>query len=242
MASQLWGEIAHKASQLATERGEWAGAPVPISGLTLTIAPRYGLESDLRGLDRSRISEDGEEPEEKPHKDHGITHVNEWWSWQEQATVYVYEENGKRRGLVDRLENTFLHRFHRLMAAIEVTTVQDAAAEQTAVEKLGTLLPRHLWEMYVLQGCFLETSPKSRVTYLFRKGRPTLALSANGRKSMTVLCGLCMHPLGYYEDSFCGAIVPTDEVISHLLLMRADEHRFWRTANQHPPHAWQCGL
>ena len=43
-----------------------------------------------------------------------------------------------------------------------------------------------------------------------------------------------MHPLGYFASSWIGAMPPTDEVVAHLLMIRGDEHYFWRKANQIP--------
>jgi len=37
-------------------------------------------------------------------------------------------------------------------------------------------------------------------------------------------------------------MVPTDDVIAHLMLMRADEHGFWKRANQHPLDRLEAGL
>jgi len=48
------------------------------------------------------------------------------------------------------------------------------------------------------------------------------------------LCALCLHPIGYYGDTWAGVMCPTDEVIAHLLMMRGSEEKFWANANQHP--------
>jgi hypothetical protein len=31
-------------------------------------------------------------------------------------------------------------------------------------------------------------------------------------------------------------------VVAHLMLMRGDEHLFWRKANQHPPYQPEAGM
>jgi hypothetical protein len=89
---------------------------------------------------------------------------------------------------------------------------------------------------YLLIGMFLETSKRSGVTYLFRKLAPTVATKAGPDDEMRVLTTLCLHPIGHYENTPCGVMVPTDDVIAHLLLMRGDEAKFWAKANHHP--AW----
>jgi hypothetical protein len=37
-------------------------------------------------------------------------------------------------------------------------------------------------------------------------------------------------------------MVPTDDVIAHLMLMRGDEHMFWRRCNQHQPWTKEAGV
>jgi hypothetical protein len=68
---------------------------------------------------------------------------------------------------------------------------------------------------------FLETSRRSGVSYLFRRLKPTLAIK-DGR----ALCALCLHPIGYYEGTWSGAMCPTDDIIAHLMLARGDEAMF----------------
>jgi hypothetical protein len=51
-----------------------------------------------------------------------------------------------------------------------------------------------------------------------------------------------MHPLGYYGRSWAGCMVPTDDVIAHLLFMRGDEARFWGQCNHHEPWRPEAGL
>jgi hypothetical protein len=74
-----------------------------------------------------------------------------------------------------------------------------------------------------------------------RRLKPTIALSgATGE--IKALCGLCLHPIGFYNGTWAGCMVPTDEVIAHLMLMRGDESDFWRQANQHPAWRAESGL
>lgn len=236
MATAAYTNLAHRVSEFAAEQGEWAGAPLPIEQFELTVARRYSL----RGLEGATTAEKEPEPDNEPAPD--IKLINSWWSWRKKSWVYLIEENGRRTAFPHDTEDCYLYRFNRILKSIDVTTVQDHQAELTARDKLKSLISDHLFAMYVLQDCFLETSKRSGITYLFRKSRPTLAISWHGRKNPSVIAALCMHPIGYYVDSFYGAMVPTDEVISHLLLMRADEHRYWRTANQHAPWCWQSGI
>jgi hypothetical protein len=87
--------------------------------------------------------------------------------------------------------------------------------------------------LYLLTGHFSEVSKRSQLTYLFRKGRPTIVLRESDDGAYA-LCALCLHPIGYYGDTWAGVMCPTDEVLAHLLMMRGSEEKFWANANQHP--------
>ena len=74
-----------------------------------------------------------------------------------------------------------------------------------------------------------------------RRLKPTVAIRSEGER-LRILCCMCMHPIAYYEDSWAGAMCPTDDVLAHLMLMRGDEKMFWRQSNQHPPSRPAAGL
>ena len=93
----------------------------------------------------------------------------------------------------------------------------------------------------MLTGHFSETSKDSQVMYVFRRGRPTIALREVGEE-FRILCALCLHPIGYYGDTWAGVMCPTDEVIAHLLMMRGSEAKFWANANQHPLNQPSAGV
>ena len=118
-------------------------------------------------------------------------------------------------------------RYHMLMQSF--LTRQGATrlrAEQVAHKKLRTLLSEVQYSQYVVTDMFFERG-KSGVDYLIRKNRPTVAIS-----NQKVLCTMCLHPLGYYSRTWTGALPPSDEAVAHVELIRADEHYFWRKANQ----------
>lgn len=113
-----------------------------------------------------------------------------------------------------------------------------AEAELKAMDSLEDKLSHPQWTSYVLTGSFPERSKKSDLHYLFRKGLPTLVLSYHGTKGGQIdtggriIAALCLHPFGYYAGTHVGSMTPSDEVIAHLLLMRADEHKFWAKSGQ----------
>jgi hypothetical protein len=108
-------------------------------------------------------------------------------------------------------------------------------AEAKAQKRLSEALTEIQSKSYFLTGEFIQRG-RSGVAYLIRKNRPTLALrDDNGKSPARPLCALCMHPLAYYNDTWAGVMAPSDEVLSHLLMIRSDEHYFWRKANQISP-------
>lgn len=107
-----------------------------------------------------------------------------------------------------------------------------AEAELKAMDCLKQKLTHNQWTSYVLNGSFPEESKKSGLHYIFRKGLPTLVLSYHGTSGGRVIAALCMHPFGYYAGTHVGSMVPSDEVIAHLLMMRADEHKYWGKSGQ----------
>ena len=119
--------------------------------------------------------------------------------------------------------------------------------EQRAMEKLKGMISEDQWRQYVVTGQFEEHSERSHVSYFLRRLRPTLAFNRVGSekthdRAYAFLAGLCLHPLSYSMDTFAGSQCPTDDIITHLLWIRGDEHRYWSKANQHPMKDVECGI
>jgi hypothetical protein len=150
----------------------------------------------------------------------------------------VLKDNEGRARFTVRFEDKLAFTIRTLDAA----AVWPLEAEQKAQKKLASLIPADLFELYLLTGHFGETSKRSQVTYLFRRGRPTIALRQSEEAVSAVLCALCLHPIGYYGDTWAGVMCPTDEVIAHLLMMRGSEEKYWANANQHPVDHPAAGL
>jgi hypothetical protein len=83
----------------------------------------------------------------------------------------------------------------------------------------------------MLTGHFPEISKRSGVTYLFRRGRPTIALRQDEEVNYA-LCALCLHPIGYYGDTWAGVMCPTDEVSSGQPI-----NYYWQTNSVNVPGA-----
>lgn len=218
----------------AVLRGEWSGAPIPVDHVELVMEKRYPFKA-LNGATFGK-------KKEEPRGDGRV--VNKWYSFKLHSQIVIVEEkDGKRWHVVIPIRTSQRSEliFDTLgVAAHEVWTVD---AELQAVEKLKELVTPQAYKCYMLNGCFLETSQRSKVAYLFRKLRPTIAMRpTKDGDSMTILTAMCLHPLGYYSRTFAGVMTPTDDVIAHLLMMRGCEHKFWAKANHHSPWMPSSGI
>lgn len=170
--------------------------------------------------------------------------INVWYSRRHDADVYVYHTGDGRSKVGIHWQTGQRSKVDFLIHM--VTPIYAGAwsleMEERAVETLGTLIKPHALEYYKITGCFMETSPRSKLTYLFRRGRPTIVLRPAKDGSVEGMVALCLHPIGYYEDTFCGVMCPTDDVIAHLMLMRGDEWLYWKSANQIPLDQPNSGL
>lgn len=226
-------------AEMMWQRGEWAGCPVPIDGLRLSIESKNPYAARLQAIATTVGDESsGLLPGERI--------VNRWYCRRRQCEVYVVHtgDPASPRAEVFTLPKTpHEDRFHFALQSLQATWVHDVEAEVNATVTLSRHVNDQQYRYYMLLGYFLETSKRSGVSYLFRKGRPTVAFRV-GQDPMpsVLLAALCLHPIAYYETTHVGAMTPTDDVLAHLLMMRGDEHLFWRRANQHPLHTPQAAL
>ena len=200
-------------------RGEWCGYPMPIDKLKLIVEKRHPLFKSMNGC---HIDTPDPEPtvRQRAAARAGDRKVN-------LAEILAWER--------------WSHTMNTLAVAAQECWSIDA--EFRAMTKLKEMTTDQAFKCYVLSGTFLETSQRSNIIYLFRKLRPTIAMRpAQGRGNVVPIATLCLHPIGYYDKSWAGALVPTDDVIAHLTLMRGDEHGFWKKANQHPMGSASAGL
>lgn len=208
--------------------GHWAGIPMPLGeDHPLVIEPKYPRAAGLMAIGRKEADEST--PDAR-------TIRNRFWSWRRRCDVVVWNEGNRIEWGIDVPK-----RIDMELSTLGASYAWGFEQEANAVQLLATLVRHHTFKMYMLTGMFLESSERSGVMYLFRRLRPTVALrEEHGR--MRVLCALCLHPIAYYQGSWAGAMCPTDDVIAHLQLMRADEPMFWRRANQHPAWRPEAGL
>ena len=251
-----YGEIGKRISDLATAHdGEWCGVPVVLPGLGLVLEDRHPYKHRIEEIQRI-VDSDRPQAPEPDRDDLGWHTVNQWRGRTPTGItgdiVILRHDDGRRRHGVIPDKPT---RNKMLFGPLESFDAWDLDTELTALDALAELLTARMYKAYILTGSFLETSKRSGLVYLFRRCRPTLVLSGHGTRhdyfsgadkdedsSMRILCALCLHPLAYYAQTFAGAMTPTDDVIAHVLLMRADEHLFWKRANQHAAIAPESGL
>jgi hypothetical protein len=216
---QILGEI-------ADQKEEWAGIPMPLDNATLVIEPTYPSTKLLMEIGKK---------EEKVAENTKIRNV--FYSHKKGRNVIIFEDNSK---IVWGTES-FVNHSNMQLETLGVSDAWGMEQEINALQLLEKLIKPRQFKQYFLTGSFLESSKRSGIVYMFRKLRPTLAISTT-REEARLLCALCMHPIGYYNGTWGGSMCPTDDVIAHLMLMRGDEHMLWRRANQHPPWRPECGL
>ena len=251
-----WSRIRQGIDAASELHDEWQGFPVPIADQPLVLHDRHPLRAGYAAIDATmsgvemNLACGGPSYGDDDYVDEQI--VNSWYSWRLNVDVQIWRatspswERPKFFALrIPRSPDSSMDRLTLWMSTIGASDAWDLDAEHRAREKLRGHLSERQWRHYDLTGSFIETSERSRLTYVFRRLRPTIALTPRGRRDndhMRCLAVLCMHPIGHYSRSWGGCLVPSDDVIAHLLFMRADEAGFWRVANQHEARTPEAGL
>lgn len=216
---------------IARDRGEWAGIPMPLDNETLVIEPTYPFADGL-----SKIGA----PKRAAEEDDGSRLRNSFYSWHRRCDVLIVQMPD---GRIDWGVQPAVHHIKHDLATLGCADAWGIEQETNALDLLASMLRARQFRQYLLTGMFLESSPRSGVTYLFRRLKPTVAIRTDHAKNTTrILCALCLHPIAYYSGSWAGAMCPTDDVVAHLALMRGDEAMFWRRSNQHPAWRPEAGL
>ncbi len=216
--------LRNRLGAMADAVDEYAGIPVPIEGEPLVCSPAYRFASVL-----------GRQPAE----DDGPKIRNSFWSSRYRCHLSIIDDERGRPAVAVHVGSAGT--IDKLMHTLGCSDAWGVEQEANALQLLAGHLRHRQFKQYLLTGSFLESSPRSGVTYFFRKLRPTIALSCRSGP-VRVLCALCLHSMAHYEDSWAGAMCPTDDVIAHLMLMRGDEPLFWKRANQIPPNRPEAGI
>lgn len=242
-----WDESREWIDALSDHVGEWQGIPVPLGeDNPIVLAeghPLRGFYAELRQANTTDVEimvADGDVPDDEEI-------VNTWFCRRRNVRVYVAHSRGRYYALTMPVSpDRSMDRLTMWLQTMGAADAWDLKAEHAARDTLRAMLTDRQWMHYDLTGSFFETSPRSRVTYVFRRLRPTIAMSPRGKNGredvMRCLAVLCLHPIGYYAKSWAGCMVPSDDVIAHLSWMRGDEAGFWRQANQHDLASPEAGL
>lgn len=246
-------------TQKAEAMGEWQGIPTPIDDMPLRLASGHPMQALYEKLPvDEEVLVGGPAYDEHPpddattgelleHASHRWLEqrvVNNWYDPTHNREVYIFQrDNGRAFAMTaPRSPDQSMSRFTLAMQTIGACDAWDLDAEVAAMEKLVSHISARQRQHYLLTGMFIETSARSGLTYAFRRLRPTVVMTPHKGDTVHVLAVLCMHPIGYYDRTWAGCMVPTDDVLAHLLFMRGDEAGFWRQANQHDPASPEAGL
>lgn len=235
MALPTYRQLASRGVQAAKDKEEWAGFPIPIEGQRLIIADGYPYKEGLEQFNFGKTTvhvDTSETINECPSRE-----INRFYSVVKGTDIIVIRQANGRTTYGINTHN----RAKMLLDTIGASFAWPMEAEHKAGEKLLELIGNDRMVIYLLTGCFLESSKRSNTIYMFRKLRPTIAISKSGDE-LKILCALCLHPVGLYAGTWAGAMCPTDDVIAHLVMMRGDEAKFWAHANQHPAYRAEAGL
>lgn len=213
---------------ISVSKKEWAGIPLPLDGERLVIEPTYPKAAELMAI--------GLKPEPAPAA--GLKVRSDFFSHRHRCRIYVLETD---EGRVTWTYEPEIHHFKLDLRTLGCSDAWGIEQESNAVHTLAGLVRHRQFKQYMLTGMFIESSPRSGVSYVFRRLKPTVAIRAIGEETR-IMCALCMHPIAYYEGSWAGAMCPTDDVIAHLMLMRGDEPMFWKRSSQHPATSPAAGL
>lgn len=205
---------------------------MPLDGERLVIEPTYPWAEALGRMGVPDLDPDA-----------GWKLRNKWYSARWRCEILIMEDP---EGKVVHGKVPAFHHISYDLRTLGCSEAWGIEQEGRAVDLLGQMLRHRQFKQYLMTGMFIETSPRSGVTYVFRRLKPTIAIApdrgGDPNSSMRILAALCMHPIAYYADSWAGAMCPTDDVIAHLSLMRGDEAMFWKRSNQHPPYRPEAGL
>lgn len=226
-----WVEMRRRVGVLAKSRGEYAGLPTPVQEARLVVAKKTPHYERLNGF---RL---GASNEVEPIDEADLLKPVNSWRTRENVRVIVYHtKDGRAQYGMDGAGAG--ERVRSMIDCLGISLTMDMAAEERAMETLRGLIKPHMFNAYRMLGYFIESSPRSGLVYLFRRLATTVVFKCHDDpRQSRVLCALCLHPIAFYDQTPMGAMVPTDDVIAHLVMMRADEHMFWRKANQHESDA-----
>jgi hypothetical protein len=198
----------------------------------------HAIIADLQGLEDEEVESDWEE-----HR-FWTSSVKYKGSFR-QVRILKHKTSGAYRSEITPISQAKSRAQMLLTTSMIRGLCNFVQTETVARQRLEEELDEKQKRQYALTDSFAEIG-KSGVLYMLRRNRPTLAFRLASREAKELegelLCGLCMHPLAYYTNSWAGVMPPSDEILAHLFNIRADEHRYWKICNQHPGNSHLSGL
>lgn len=261
-----WEQYRRYFDKASDHNNDYQGTPVHLPDCRLVLNDRHPLREAYAEIDGPRDPEvivggpsdidrtlpvDEQIQQAIARSFDGERVVNSWYSHKRNADVFIFQKTATGRAFAvcaPRAPDRSMDRFKLWIDTLGASDAWLLDAEYKAREKLRGLLSERQWRHYDLTGSFLETSHRSNLIYVFRRLRPTIAMSPrwpwfrNQPDSMRMLAVLCMHPIGYYERTWAGCLTPTDDVIAHVVFMRGDEAGYWKEANQHDAASPEAGI
>jgi hypothetical protein len=251
-------QVHRMAGALAEQTGDHWGIALPAANdQDRSIVLARGIESDsIREWQRSQLHAAQERSSLRVCRETATFNwpVNSWTRPAQEIAIMEeieYERDEYGVPLADRnLKSKVLRRWIQRTDLLDTRMEWEAVsanirygstsleAEAQAQANLFKRLDDKQQRQWVFNGWFAEESSRSRCLYLIRKGKPTVALGSNNR----ILCCLCIHPMGYYMNTYSGVMPPSDEALAVLLLIRSDEHRLWKKSGQHTALDPRSGL
>jgi hypothetical protein len=214
--------------------------PMPVKGMRMVVHPSYPFAEKLNQVfdpePSLRTCRNGD-------VDESVTLRNSWESYRDGKRLQIWRDSKGFYFTYGRRQNQAT----MLIDTIGAARSWQFEAELKAMETFKRHVSEWAYQAYVTTGTFLETSQRSKIVYMFRRLRPTLAMTfrpcqRRGDVGLRLLCALCLHPIGLFDGTWAGTLVPTDDVLAHLLLMRSSEKKYWAHSNQHSIWAPEAGI
>lgn len=183
--------------------------------------------------------------------------------WSNRLRAYIvikqHYQTGKCSAEIRRRDDESGFKAMLYLNTYEAASVYSIEAESKAMECLKGKVSDEQFKRYFCTGFLVERSKKSGLVYIFRRCRPILVFREKVhpldedsvyyydhdpyyRTEHHFVAALCIHPQGYYSQSWAGTLVPTDDIVCQLLMMRTDEPKLWKKATQHDRFSPQADI
>lgn len=170
--------------------------------------------------------------------------INSWVNKKTSTEVKIYQNINDGKYKFYKSKVGAVSRLNMNLGSLLLCGNIPIKAEEKAVEKLRKHLKNDQFRQYLMSGSFGEFSKRTGLFYVFRKGKPTIVIRKGNKheNGFKILCCLCLHVSSYYCNSWLGTMPPTDDVVAHLLMMRACEEKYWAKSNQYDPDSFLSGI